>query len=347
MRINWMSNSYPQGEGYGRFSAAMILALQRAGVDVMPCLRDHLTMPDWMLALTGVDWRRLTIACMPPYYLPDYPAPGRYWLLTMTEGGALPEGWADFIHEAKVERVIVPCEHNREVFQRELDIPVHVVPGGTEPAEFPLAPAPGNGHYTFLALADRGARKGWTEVWTAFYREFGRPCDTPDVHLVVKARPSVDGDGLLERLAGAENIDPRVTFWIEETEHPSAVWARADCVVIPSRSEGWGMPHREAAMMGRPVLATQYSGLDDGHLHEWAIPLTDYHVEPIELPNDPAINGDWVRVSVDEVARKMRWCFENPEAAACRAKRSAQWLRENQTWDQAATTFVELLEAYG
>ncbi len=101
----------------------------------MPVLRDHLTMPEWMLGKTIARWDRLTVACMPPYYLPDYDFPGRLWLLTMTEGGALPEGWADFIHNAGTERVIVPCEHNRRVFQKELEIPVHVIPGGTSPDE--------------------------------------------------------------------------------------------------------------------------------------------------------------------------------------------------------------------
>ena len=344
MRVNWMSNSYPQGEGYGRYSAAMILALDRQGIDAFPVLRDHLTMPDWMRAKAGVDWTHLTIACMPPYYLPDYDFPGRVWLMTMTEGGAMPEGWADWIHGANVERAIVPCEHNRRVFQAELDVPVHVVQGGTDPNEYPVTSFSRNGYpYTFLALGDRGNRKGWAEVWQAFYRYFGEADDIGDVRLVVKSRP--DGNKVLERMESA-TTDPRIDIWIDDVEHPSEIWKRADCVVIPSRSEGWGMPHREAAMMGKPVITTKYSGLDDGHTEMWSLPITDYVFEEINLPNDPAINGDWVKVDIDDLGELMRWCYENREKAANYGQNAAQWLRENQTWDQAARAMTTLLQEY-
>jgi glycosyltransferase involved in cell wall biosynthesis len=33
-----------------------------------------------------------------------------------------------------------------------------------------------------------------------------------------------------------------------------------DCVVIPSRGEGWGRPHVEAMSMELPLIATYWSG---------------------------------------------------------------------------------------
>lgn len=343
MQLNWMSNTYWQSEGYGRYSAHMAHALLRAGADVHPILRDHITMPEWMARRAGLDWSRLTIACIPPYYLPDYAFPGRLWLLTMTEGGEVPDGWADYIHGAGVERVIVPCQHNRKVFANALDVPVHVVPGGTDPYQFPITPPAGNEHYTFLALADRGARKGWVEVWEAFYQEFGRPQDTPDVRLVIKTRP--DSNDLVSRIAPA-TTDPRIEFWEEDVAHPSAIWQRADCVVIPSRSEGWGMPHREAAMMGRPVIATRYSGLDDGHTHEWALVVENGRLERISLPQDSHIKGDWQRADVDEIGQLMKRCYLAPELAWEKGQQAAAWLRANQTWDEAGAAMLALLEEY-
>lgn len=38
------------------------------------------------------------------------------------------------------------------------------------------------------------------------------------------------------------------------------VYKSADCVVIPSRGEGWGRPHVEALSMEKPLIATFWSG---------------------------------------------------------------------------------------
>lgn len=38
------------------------------------------------------------------------------------------------------------------------------------------------------------------------------------------------------------------------------LYASCDCVVLPSRSEGWGRPQMEAMSMGRPVITTNWSG---------------------------------------------------------------------------------------
>jgi glycosyltransferase involved in cell wall biosynthesis len=37
----------------------------------------------------------------------------------------------------------------------------------------------------------------------------------------------------------------------------------ADCYVIPSRGEGWGMPVTEAMSMSLPVIVTGWSGTAD------------------------------------------------------------------------------------
>jgi len=266
----------------------------------------------------------------------------------MTEGTKLPEGWTGHLNSF-CERVIVPCEHNRQAYvDSGVEIPVHVVHGGTSPEEFPMIGrngryAPQSARpYTFLALGDRGARKGWVEVWQAFYKAFQAPSGTPDVRLVLKTRPHTND--LIDRICGACR-DPRISFWLEDVDAMADCYAQADCFAIPSRSEGWGMPHREAAMMGLPVIATRYSGLDDGHLDEWAIPIDGMDPDPIP-PNALHMRGEWMRADVDELAAKMRWCYEHREAAAALGRQSAHWLRSNQTWEHSARALLDLIERY-
>ena len=285
---------------YGRWSLRFIRALKLRGVDVQMSLTEIVLSPPWVQELFGLKWDRLTIQCLPA--CGAIPMPGRMWLWSMTEGSELPDGWAQQIKLANPERLIVPCEYNAEAFRQGmldegLSLPIHIVPGGTDPAEFPRMHRNGryeNGdhRYTFLALADRGGRKGWGETWDAFYKAFGTPDDTPDVRLIIKSRPK--GNELLNMIAGGDGLDPRITIWQEDMDEMRDTYSVADCVSMPSRSEGWGMPHREAAMMGLPVITQKYGGIDDGHTEEWSIPIGGGRIE--RMPTSyQHIKGEWLR----------------------------------------------------
>lgn len=355
MRLNFLFYNARNWDGYGRYSARLIQALERAGVEVLPHFEEALNAPQWMQERWGIDWSNLTISCLPPYFVQK--CPGRHWLLTMTEGSECPDGWADTINKSGVERVIVPCQHNAEAFARGgVTVPISVVPGGTDPDEFPLRngaeigpkpfrPASSPKPYTFLALADRGGRKGWNEVYAAFYLAFGgKRTGVQDVRLIVKCRP--DGNDLVEMIAAADDLDARLCIQIEDVPDIAQVYAQADCFVIPSHSEGWGMPHREAAMMGIPVITQAYAGLDDGHTHEWAIVVEKGHMERIPADTEH-IKGESRVVDVDELAERMYQCYRSPAWAATRAKHAAKWLREHQTWQIAAAKLLQVLQQEG
>lgn len=340
MRLNWVSYFFHPFDGYGRYARYMVQSLARLGVEVHPILLEQLDMPGWIQRMAGLDWSRLTITCAPPYMFPGLA--GRQWGLTMTEGSALPEGWAK--HCDGCERIIVPCEQNATAFKSSgVRVPIHVVPGGTSPVEFPMVYSKPRRPYTFLALGDRGSRKGWTEVWQAFFMAFH---DTPDVRLVVKTRPNTND--LIDRISMASNRDPRISFWMQDVDTMADVYAQVDCVAIPSKSEGWGMPHREAAMMAIPTIVTRYSGLDDGHTDDWAtVVLDDYKL--VDIPSGYAdhIDGQWAQVDVGALADAMRWCYDHPAQAKEKAHAGAAWLRENQTWEHAGRAMLDLLERWG
>lgn len=344
MRLNWLSYQQRETDGYGRFCNRMIQALDRAGCEVYPWLSETANMPPWMWERLGVDWSALTISCLPPIYL--HPVPGRHWLYSMTEGSILPtkpDDWADIINRSGVERVIVPCEHNRRAFvESGVKAPVYVIPGGTDPDEFPvLQVRRRDPHYTFLALGDRGQRKGWAEVWQAFYKTFGSPEQTPNVRLIIKCRPHVND--LLDMISKAKNPDPRVTIWQEDVADMRQVYASADCFVIPSRSEGWGMPMRECACMGIPVITQKYSGMDDGHTMDWATFVCLWgKLEPIPS-NFEHIAGQWMRADVDELAMFMNLCYRGPQTVADVAQDKARWLREHQTFDHTAGRLLNMI----
>lgn len=331
--INWCNYRYYFYDGYGRYGIAFLKALARSGqINIYPMIIEQISeMPGWLQRMAGLDFSRLTISCMPPNSAPT--VPGRHWIMTMYEADAIPENWAAYCN-SKAQLIIVPCEHNARVFYDQgVRVPIHVVHGGTCPEEFPvLPPRKTERPYTFLALGDRGSRKGMDLVWRAFWQAFG---DNPDVRLIVKVRP----DSLRE--LDLTNSDRRVSVWREDVASMSSVYPHVDCFVFPSRGEGWGMPPREAAMMGLPVIATRYSGLEIG-IDNWALPINNYVPKTSMLP----IKGTWACPDVDEVAERMKWCYEHQDEAKQFGLKAASWLRANQTWDHAAKQFLDLLDMY-
>lgn len=347
MEVNWLAYNYRTWDGYGRYSTRLIAALERLGVGIHPGMAEQVNAPDWMHARWGLDWSRLTISCLPPFYLQRAPVE-HHWLIAMTEGSELPEGWAEQINACGVERVFVPCELNAQTFRRGgVRAPVSVLPGGTDPDEFPLLNRDRRNYrpYVFLALADRGARKGWGEVYEAFYRAFGgKTTGQRDVLLIIKSRPEVNE--VFSLIAKAQDPDPRLICIEQDYDSLADLYAMADVFVIPSRSEGWGMPHREAAMMGVPVITQRYSGMDDGHTDEWAIVVEGGKLERMPS-NFTNIAGAWMRADVGKLAQMMRDCYEAPEAAAAFGREAAAWLRAHQTWDHAAARLIAEIETAG
>lgn len=339
MQLNYLASNYRFTDGYGRWNTFLIQALERLGVTVHPQHTEMANAVGWVQERVGMDWDKLTISCLPPFYLNR--VPGRHWLLTMTEGSQLPPGWCDIIQRSGVERIIVPCRHNADVFA-VTGLPVHVVPGGTDPKEFPVIDGRPDRPYTFLAIADRGARKGWVETWQAFYQAFGTPTDTPDVRLIIKSRP--DGNDMLALIAEADRPDPRITILMEDMDMRD-FHRMGDCFVGVSRSEGWGMLPREAACAGLPVITQAYAGLDDGHTICWALMVEGGRLEPIPGHFDH-IAGDWMKADVGQVAKVMRLCYERPQAAAQWGAAAATWIRGNQTWMHSAKALMALIGEY-
>ena len=343
--INWFGY-FNQADGYGRLNSRFVRALQKK----IDCTAYHigvLDMPGWMLWQQPIrtDKMVLNITCAPPYMVKK--VLGRHWLYTMTEGSRILPSWVEAIEKAGLERILVPCHHNLVAFRDSgIAVPISVVPAGTDPNEFELLdrgdkPAWSYRPYTFLAFDDRGERKGFPEVWDAFYLAFGgKTTGNLNVRLIVKGR--VKDRSLSSILSKAQDRDARVTFFEHDALDMQNIYAQADCLVLPSRSEGWGMIHREAACMGLPVITQRYSGLDDGHLEEWALVVERGELKPIP-PEVCTALGEWRIVDKDALAQAMKFCYDSPETASAFGKKAAQWIRENQTWDDAALTLLSLI----
>jgi D-inositol-3-phosphate glycosyltransferase len=93
-----------------------------------------------------------------------------------------------------------------------------------------------------------------------------RSCPDLDVELLVVGGPSGNGagePGRLARLASQEGVGGRVRFLpARPNEHLGTVYQAADLLLVPSRSESFGLVALEAQACGTPVLAARVGGLN-------------------------------------------------------------------------------------
>ncbi len=99
-----------------------------------------------------------------------------------------------------------------------------------------------------------------------------------------------------------------------------------DCYVSLHRSEGFGLTMAEAMLMGKPVIATAYSGNIDFMSMQDSL-LVGYDLIPLERDYMPYKKGWlWANPHVAEAAEQMRWVYEQADEAKAlgeRAKLSA------------------------
>ena len=88
-----------------------------------------------------------------------------------------------------------------------------------------------------------------------------------------------------------------------------------DCYISLHRSEGYGITLAEAMLLGKPVIATGYSGNLDFMSGEFSM-LVPYKLTTISqnLPYYPK-GCRWAEADVDEAAQHLRWAYDHPALA--------------------------------
>jgi len=159
------------------------------------------------------------------------------------------------------------------------------------------------------------SRKNPLAAVAAFRRAFPRNADP--VCLVLKTIGS--GWKASEHDALAEEVrDDRGIVIIDrefERARSTALLELCDCFVSLHRSEGFGRGPAEAMLLGKPVIATDYSGTSDFVMKETALPVR-YELVPVGMGEYPGAEGQvWAQADIDEAAAAMRRIVGDPGLA--------------------------------
>jgi glycosyltransferase involved in cell wall biosynthesis/SAM-dependent methyltransferase len=121
----------------------------------------------------------------------------------------------------------------------------------------------------------------------------------------------------------------------------NAMFAGCDCYVSLHRSEGFGNTLAEAMYLGKPVIATGYSGNMEFMTPQNSYPV-EYTLRPVGDDAGPyPATGEWAEPDVGHAARLMRHVFEDQEEAGERGLRAAEDLRRNHSVEAAGRVMAE------
>jgi glycosyltransferase involved in cell wall biosynthesis len=232
-----------------------------------------------------------------------------------------------------VDEIWAVSEFSRQAIAAATDKPVFAfphaivapsVPSGTGRAELGLPPDT----FVFLFCLDLLSileRKNPVGLIEAYRLAFPTADGTT---LVIKV---INGDqDILSmeriRIAAADRDDILVLEEYLSHGEIGALMDAADCYVSLHRSEGFGLTMAEAMALGKPVIATRYSGnldfMDDDNAY--LVPWTAASVPEGCYPY-PA-GARWADPDLDVAARIMRHVFEHPEEARDTGARARSWV---------------------
>lgn len=181
------------------------------------------------------------------------------------------------------------------------------------------------------------ARKNPLGVINAFRKAFS-PGDK--VKLVVKSINScydTSGREQVQRALEELKFKGLNAVWIEEhlsSAEMRKLFASADCYVSLHRSEGLGLGMAQAMSVGKPVIATAYSGnmefmnADNSLLvnYERVVLTEDYG--PGSNPTIYERGNVWAEPDVDHAAQQMRWVYTHPEVRVRIGERARQNIKD-------------------
>ena len=161
-------------------------------------------------------------------------------------------------------------------------------------------------------------RKNPFDLIDAYKRAFA---ETGRTRLVLKTINGDECPGDLERLklALSDRGDIEVRDGYMRRDEIGALMKSCDCYVSLHRSEGLGLTIAEAMMLGKPVIATAYSGNVDFMTMANSYPV-GYALTPVGRGNDPYDPSvKWAQPDLDEAVELMRRVVEDPHEARERA----------------------------
>jgi len=238
------------------------------------------------------------------------------------ETDRVPTEWVEKINT--MDLALVPCDENvRAARVAGVHIPIVKVQHTFDKSRYieaqPFQIPNSSGKFKFLAICQISKKKGLDALLKAYFSEF-RASD--NVMLILKVYfGSSDGADHKQKMLNQINkakellrIDSYPSLYLVhevlKQESIDRLYSSSDCYVLPSRGEGWGIPHFDAMGFGVPPIAVNWGGPTEFITDDcgW---LVDYDMSPcFDMPHPHKFmytgNDNWAEPSTSSLRSAMR-----------------------------------------
>lgn len=327
-----LSAWFDQSDLPGPFVMSPELGVERRGTLLVHISAPYLPFALWALGRRRVRGRRII----------------GYWAWELPR---LPKSWQvglRFVHE-----VWVPSHFSQEAVMSATTLPVRVVPHPLFPLARPSATFRqelGIAPEAFLVLSvfhvgSSFERKNPLAAVRAFQRAFGTASDKILVLKLIDPGTAPWTLGALRNAIGeAPNI--KIIDQLLPKRELQSLIAASDVVLSLHRAEGFGLVLAEAMQLGKPVVATGWSGNLDFMTRRNSA-LISYRLVPAKDPQGTYdhIDQHWAEPDVDEAAMWLRRLAENPPVRTAIGRQASADVENQLALDVVCRSIAGLLGA--
>lgn len=259
-----------------------------------------------------------------------------------------PSYWTSILNKSNA--VIVPSWFNYELLNHSgLKVPLYRIPHCLDFDKYNINVTPSNSYseFTFLFFASWKDRKGGEELIEAYFEEFDK---NDNVRLVLKTNVQ-KARKYVSQLQGRYKKKelPPISFEnniLKDNDLPN-FFKSFDCLVLPTKGEGFGLPVLQSLAVGVPVITTYFSGLKDIVNNDNAVLIEpEGLILKRQMDNYPQFaNKKWAFVSVRSIREKMRYAYNNIEKEKRKAICDRDRLINQFSYDVVAKEMDKVLQS--
>lgn len=265
---------------------------------------------------------------------------------TMWESTKPPILWRDQINIS--DRLVVPCEQNKVAFKNlGVNVPIHVVGLGVDEKFWAYKPRANRNKTRFLLFANAhwdNGRKNYAGALSAFQRALKF---RTDIELVLKLTAG-ETPSFLKNLPNVVVINSKYT----KEQLRNLVYS-CDCLLSPTKGEGYGLPQREAMATGIPVIASGFGGLEkimkleQNYSVDFSYEDPDYkNVDWIVRWNNGSKDfGVWASPSVQSMSNQILRAAEDRKLLLEKGAACHEWILENETYSISVEMLLDVLRS--
>jgi glycosyltransferase involved in cell wall biosynthesis len=347
--------------GTGEAARQVVSALDSQQIPVMPIHGQTIPLSrqghEYATGTPGDAAFPLNLICMNADMLPEFAQQAgeeffadRYSIgLWFWEIGQFPKRWQNSF--SLLEEVWAPTAHVAAALEPLATVPVTKV---RVPVQPPTVDASSRAHlglpndkFLFLFSFDYLSvfeRKNPLAVVEAFTRAFAHGEGAGLVLKCINQDRDPDAHARLRAAAAAHPDIHLIDRYLSPLDN-SSLTARCDSYVSLHRAEGFGLGPAEAMWLGKPVIATGYSGNLDFMTGENSL-LVDYRMIPIGPGADPyPPDAEWADPDPQHAATLMRGLFDDRERARALGATAAADIRRTHSPSAAGEIMCRRLEA--